>query len=357
MTLPPQALARPVREIARQIALGLLAAAGRARERLDEPDDAAALHDFRVSLRRLRSALRAYRPHLDESVTGAPRRRLRRLARRSGASRDLEVHLAWLIAQKAELRYGQRVGLAWLIRRLRTAKRAADVELADQVARLFPALTRRLHLRLSRYTVTVTTDGLEPEPAYAAVTTELLLEHANDMRRCLADVTSPADQLPAHEARIHGKRLRYLLEPVVDAVAGGRELLARLKELQDMLGELHDAYAFSQELGRAIGEAAAEDARRLSEGVLAGDSTQKALQRLRRRDPRPGLLEIASRVRRRVEQVYQALEGSGWLDPDAGGFYGQLQRFGEQLSAAERPPAGEEQSEPAPPFPVHLIAE
>ena len=332
MDLPQSALQRPVMEVARQLALGLLADAAQARERLKQPGDVEALHDFRVGLRRVRSVLRAYRPHLKGSVPTKLRRRLKQLAQASGASRDLEVHLAWLTEQKPSLRYGQRVGLAWLLRRLRSAKRAADTGLADQIARRFPSLKQRLERRLARYTVTVGPGGLDREPTYVAVTTRLLLEHGEEVKRRLAEVKSLADQAAAHQARIQAKRLRYLLEPVVGIVPEGEELLTHLKTLQDTLGELHDAHVFSQEIGSAIGEAAAEDARRLSEAVLAGDSTQQALRRLRRRDPRPGLLEITTRLRQRSEQAFVKLQESGWLGDSAGGFLERLTHFAQHLA-------------------------
>src|SRR5712691_10940411 len=221
MDLPQSALQRPVMEVARQLALGLLADAAQARERLKQPGDVEALHDFRVGLRRVRSVLRAYRPHLKGSVPTKLRRRLKQLAQASGTSRDLEVHLAWLTEQKPSLRYGQRVGLAWLLRRLRSAKRAADTGLADQIARRFPSLKQRLERRLARYTVTVGPGGLDREPTYVAVTTRLLLEHGEEVKRRLAEVKSLADQAAAHQARIQAKRLRYLLETVVGIVPGG----------------------------------------------------------------------------------------------------------------------------------------
>jgi CHAD domain-containing protein/CYTH domain-containing protein len=333
MDLPQSALQRPVKEVARQLALGLLAEAAQARERLNQPGDTEALHDFRVGLRRIRSVLRAYRPHLEESVSGRMRRRLKRLAQASGASRDLEVHLAWLAQQKPTLRYMQRVGLAWLMRRLRTAKRAADAGLSDQVARHFPRIKQRLERRLARCTVTVGIGGLDREPSYAAVTTGLLLEHAAEVKRLLAQVSSLADQTEAHQARIQAKRLRYLLEPIVALLPDGEELLARLKSLQDTLGELHDAHVFSQEIGSAIGDAAAEDARRLSEAVLAGTSTPQAMRRLRRRDPRSGMLEITTRLRDRSDQAFARLRESGWLSEDAGGFFERATAFARRLES------------------------
>jgi CHAD domain-containing protein/CYTH domain-containing protein len=336
MDLPQSALQRPVMEVARQLALGLLADAAEARERLNRPGDAEALHDFRVGLRRVRSVLRAYRPHLKGSAPKKLRRRLKQLAQASGASRDLEVHLAWLTEQKPSLRYGQRVGLAWLVRRLRAAKRTADAALANQIARHFAALRQRLERRVGSYTVTVGIGGLDREPTYVAVTTRLLLEHGEEVKGRLVQVKSLADQAVAHQARIHAKRLRYILEPVAGMIPGGEELLNELKTLQDTLGELHDAHVFSQEIGSAIGDAAAEDARRLSEAVLAGESTQQALRRLRRRDPRPGLLEITTRLRQRSEQAFATLQDSGWLGDGAGGFFERLTHFAQHLVEAGR---------------------
>ncbi|MFL5495753.1 MAG: CHAD domain-containing protein [Gemmatimonadales bacterium] len=336
MNLSQSALQRPVMEVARQLALGLLADATQARERLNHRGDAEALHDFRVGLRRVRSVLRAYRPHLKGSVPKKLRRRLKQLAQASGASRDLQVHLAWLTEQKPSLRYGQRVGLAWLVRRLRSAKRTADAGLTDQITRHFSSLRQRLERRIGSYTVTVGVGGLEREPTYAAVTTRLLLDHGEEVKSRLAQVKTLADQAVAHQARIQAKRLRYILEPVVDLVPGGGELLNELKTLQDTLGELHDAHVFSHEIGGAIGEAAAEDARRLSEAVLAGEPTQHALRRLRRRDPRPGLLEITTRLRQRSEQAFTRLQDSGWLGDGAGGFFERLADLAQHLAEAGR---------------------
>jgi CHAD domain-containing protein/CYTH domain-containing protein len=336
MDLPQSALQRPVMEVARQLALGLLADAALARDRLNRPGDTEALHDFRVGLRRVRSVLRAYRPHLKGSAPKKLRRRLKQLAQASGASRDLEVHLTWLAEQKPSLRYGQRVGLGWLVRRLRSAKRTADAALTDHIVRHFPSLRERLERRVARYRVTVGVGGLNREPTYVAVTTRLLLDHGEEVKRRLAEVKSLADQAVAHEARIQAKRLRYLLEPVVGIIPGGEALLTELKTLQDTLGELHDAHVFSLEIGSAIGEAASEDARRLSEAVLAGDSTQQALRRLRRRDPRPGLLEITTRLRQRSEQAFARLQDSGWLGDGAGGFFERLSHVAQHLAEAGR---------------------
>jgi CHAD domain-containing protein len=107
----PSLLDRPAAEAARLLALRLLDDAASARLRLGRPDDPEALHDFRVAIRRLRSSIRAWRDVLDNAVSPRVLRRLRRLARATSESRDLEVHLAWVAAQAPNQREYQRPGL------------------------------------------------------------------------------------------------------------------------------------------------------------------------------------------------------------------------------------------------------
>ncbi len=137
MELPQDLLERPVEEAARLIALSLLNEARAARARLDQPGDIEALHDFRVALRRLRSILRAYRRYLKDSLSTPMRRRLRALATATGGSRDAEVRIAWLQAQKAKFSARQHVGLTWLITSLTEHKQRADTALQKQARQGF----------------------------------------------------------------------------------------------------------------------------------------------------------------------------------------------------------------------------
>jgi len=61
-------------------------------------EDSAALHDFRVALRRLRANQRAYR----DQIGAKQDKRLRRLAHATNAARDREVQLDWLRLQRQE---------------------------------------------------------------------------------------------------------------------------------------------------------------------------------------------------------------------------------------------------------------
>ncbi len=110
-----------------------------------------------------------------------------------------------------------------------------------------------------------------------------------------------ADDVAAiHGARLEGKRLRYLLEPLRGVTGSGAdEAVAALKELQDLLGEWHDAQAAQQALAAALTEAAADRARWRGRG--GGDA-----------DYRPGLLALERLAAARGAAQWSRLE-EGYL--------------------------------------------
>jgi len=247
----------------RLVALGHLADASAARDRLAKESDDEALHDFRVALRRLRSWERAFRPYLRDDLPKRLRRRLRSLARDTGTSRDLEVHLAWLTEQRRSLGRRQRAGLGWLLANLEERKAEADDVLDEDVDARFGRLESKLGraLRSYRERLYVRDDGRpEPPAVFAEALAPRVRRAANELRDHLQRVRSVADDREAHEARIAAKRLRYLLEPVTKAVPGATELVDRLKSLQDVLGDLHDAQVFGAEIAELAADITTDDA-------------------------------------------------------------------------------------------------
>src|SRR6185436_6511959 len=132
MSLPDDLLDRPAPDAVRHVALDFLEQAASARERLADPNDAEALHDFRVAIRRLRSTARAYAAELEGSVSRKVMRRLRRGARATGASRDAEVQLEWIEQQRPSLYTRHRAGASWLVEKLRREKADADARLGRE---------------------------------------------------------------------------------------------------------------------------------------------------------------------------------------------------------------------------------
>ncbi|MBW2446492.1 MAG: CHAD domain-containing protein, partial [Deltaproteobacteria bacterium] len=290
MSLPADLLQRSPEEACRRIVLDMLEAASQAGQRLDDASDAEALHDFRVAIRRTRSALRAWKPKLEKSVRKRDRRALRALQQATGAGRDAQVALEWLAAERDSLRPAHRLGHDWLVERLdtrlgealghaREGVREAYQQFFDRIVPRLEVVTIETHLRL----------GARPA-SFGEALAERARAHAGEVTTLLARIGSVEDAAGGHAARVACKRLRYLVEPVRDHVESARNLVKRCKRLQDLLGDLNDAHVQRDELGTAIEAAAAERARRLHD--LARSADDAGLGREARRSERAGLVEL-----------------------------------------------------------------
>jgi CHAD domain-containing protein len=328
-------LSMRVEEGCRWLALDHLGAAADARQRLADDADVEALHDLRVGLRRLRSVLRAYGPHLQDSVGRKLRRRVKTLAAATGAARDSEVQLEWLQARRGRLNPRHRTGMDRLIGWLERRKESAYAEVRGDVATDFDELKISLDRRLRRYTTQLYGADERPD-GMSVVTGRLLATHAAELLAELAGVQSVADEERAHEARIAAKRLRYLLEPLRRDVEGAGDLIARLKDLQELLGALHDVAVLSGELRQALELASTERARdqhqlALSPGADGGETVRRL-----RRDPRPGLLAVARLVREDRDELFGRLS-SDWLTGGGERFVAACHDLARHLEAPASP--------------------
>lgn len=274
--LPSDLLRRSAEEGPRLLALTYLDEMESAERRLADPQDGEALHDFRVGLRRLRSSTRAYRSQLKGSVSKKMRRRLRDLTLATNPGRDIEVQLAWLHRQAERLGTGETEGLAWLIGRLEGRKSELLDRLTAKVTGDSSKAAAKLRRRLATFRVEVRT-GQEPkQSSFGQVTGRLIRRHVTDLAESLKAVSTLDDVAKAHAARIRAKRLRYLLEPLSRRVRGVKILIGRLKQLQDLLGHLHDMQVMVEEIDSAV-EALS---RNLAERPIPAEAGLLALKRL-----------------------------------------------------------------------------
>ncbi len=300
MALHAEMLDRPAGEGARAVALALLADAREEAGRMARGGAGEALHDFRVSIRRLRSTLRAWRDTLGTAARDKDLRRLRKVARATGEARDAEVLLAWLEKVAGELPEAHRPAAAWLREKLEARCRTGDLSAVVErlVAALEPLARRLKHGRSDR-----------DESSFDLAIAGRIRDHASAVEGWLARVEIPADEPSAHRARIGGKRLRYLLEPLRSLPGlGAKEAVRELRALQDLLGELHDAHVTVEFLSASRGEAEAE---RVRHGV-PGDGPGL----------RPGLLALelaasrsAAALFARVREEVLPTRGAGALAP------------------------------------------
>jgi CHAD domain-containing protein/CYTH domain-containing protein len=332
-------LREPVDRGVRLVAISLLEEAQNAAEKmtslskeLRDGDTAGneALHDFRVSIRRLRSWIRAFKPWLSDDLRPKQRRRLSRIADATRAARDGSVHLEWLRKERSALSARQRVGQTWLSERMEGQRNGginAALETATDFAPVVPKLTRRLN----SYRAPVR----EPDGTarFGAVLAERLLKESEDLRTHLGAVDSFTDVEQLHRARIAAKNLRYVAEPASDLIRDGGAMIETLKSLQDALGNLHDVHVFAAELVAATEDAAGSRARRVSEVVLADDkddSEDDRVRRARARDPGPGLLGLARLLHERGMHAYTALERD-WLNDAGAPFFERVSEIAAEL--------------------------
>lgn len=288
------------------MALGLLGEASEAAEALaagagDEP-----LHDFRVAVRRLRSALRTYRPWLEGGVRRRHEKRLRKIARSTNEARDAEVQLAWL-ATKHDALASARHRAGWDAVVARYQGRLHGGPDAARVVERFRLAADALRRRLGTYERRVEPHG-DAGPGFGGVLASLVADQVRSLDERMAAIRDAADQEGVHRARIEGKRLRYLLEPLRGhRGADASEAIGHLKRLQDVLGELHDAHVLSVELREALADAAAERARQLHAAYALG-AGDAAARRRSGSSPRLGLLALVRLVRERNDALYADLE-------------------------------------------------
>jgi CHAD domain-containing protein len=196
-------------------------------------NDDDALHDARVSARRLESALTLWRDALDPGARQRTLRGLRRWRRRLSSTRDLEVMtealaehgLATTAAGAAQI---ARLRAAVALRRDRARRRIA--------ARLTPARLARMSARLER-----TLASLTPAPGAMDAASARCAQAERAAGAAIAAVWEQDDDHTLHEARLAVKKHRYAAEAL--ALVAGRapaSASASAHALQRALGLVHD---------------------------------------------------------------------------------------------------------------------
>jgi CHAD domain-containing protein len=256
-------------------------------------DDPEPVHQARVATRRLRSDLRTFRSLLDLEWSEPLREELKWLGSELGGVRDADVLLGRVNAATAQLPPGDR---------------AAGQRLTDRVIERHAAARTELLTAMDgdRY------DALLERINQAARDPQLLPDAAQPARKALPPlVRNPwrhlrrtVDALPAdpadielHQVRIRAKRCRYAAEAVAPVVGkAASEFADAIAELQDVLGEHHDAVEAEAWLRRVARETVdAREAFVIGELVVAErEAAERATKQWR------GVWRAASRKRLRA---------------------------------------------------------
>lgn len=217
--------------------------------RLERPDrDDEAVHDVRVTTRRLRGGLAAIRPVLNRG--GRVRklnRRLRDLRRRLGEARELEVGLALLGQLQSRVDPVERPALAALqilVAGGSDAPAVAGGGVADSGLAGSLKVARSVVLRLEQgrgFRWPTAADPAGPGTELPALALSSMAERYGAVMALPRWPLTAMDDAAQHRFRIEAKKLRYTMEffaPLFSRRLGAR--VALLKAIQDLLGELHD---------------------------------------------------------------------------------------------------------------------
>lgn len=252
--------------------------------------DAAALHQTRVALRRLRSAFSLFQEIVADEAFESIKARLKRVSEPLGEARNLDVFLTKTLAGERERRPDE-AGLAELTREIEAKRERAYDAVVTALAS-----PEWLHLLLdlvawinagpwltSEHPLAVT----RRERPLTAFAVEMLDERRRKVKkkgRRLEDLDPEA----LHKVRIHAKKLRYGAEFLGELYRQDRSarrrheaFVAALEELQTGLGDLNDIatgrgivadLAEPQPAQAAAGKAPAA----FAAGIVAADQDSRA---------------------------------------------------------------------------------
>jgi hypothetical protein len=105
--------------------------------------------------------------------------------------------------------------------------------------------------------------GLEPEGTLADNAERIVRVRLDELQSFIPRALDPTEVVALHDMRIAAKRLRYVLEVTAETCFGpyADTALKRIKDLQDLLGEIHDCDVQLPRVQARIEELRAEDAR------------------------------------------------------------------------------------------------
>ncbi len=248
---------------------------------LREADGEDVLHQLRVAIRRLRSAISTFKPLVADPTTPAIQAELKWLLSACDEARDLDVFAKDNAALPAD---GQALSA-----QVESARAGAHAKTQGSVA------SKRFRDLVLEATAWVETGAWLKAPGRAEKKRK---ESAREFaakalsRRWKRVVERGGDlktlgDVERHHLRIDAKKLRYALEaflPLFDA-AKGQRFLRRLKSLQDELGVLNDAAVATRLVARLkpTGEGKAAAARLLAAREAGRAKTLKAADKAMRR--------------------------------------------------------------------------
>jgi CHAD domain-containing protein len=159
--------------------------------------------------------------------------------------------------------------------------------------------------------------GLEPEGTVADNAERIVRVRLDELTDFMPQAADPEEVVALHDMRIAAKRLRYVLEVTGSSFGPYASTAVKMvKELQDLLGEIHDCDVQLPEVAAFLEELVAED-------VAAAGASPKDLARTPNRRTYAGLVALQVHLRARREALFEDFLEL-WRDSERKGFAARL---------------------------------
>jgi CHAD domain-containing protein len=159
--------------------------------------------------------------------------------------------------------------------------------------------------------------GLDPEAPLADNAERIVRVRLDELTSFMPKASDPGEIVALHDMRIAAKRLRYALE-VTGSCFGpyATNAVKQVKDLQDLLGEIHDCDVQLPEVAAFLEELVEED-------VAAAGASERDLARTPNRRAYAGLVALQVHLRARRRALFADFLEM-WRDLERKGFSARL---------------------------------
>ena len=159
--------------------------------------------------------------------------------------------------------------------------------------------------------------GLDPAAPLADNAERIVRTRLDELCSFMPKATDPAEVTALHDMRIAAKRLRYILEITGPVFGPYAQTAVKLtKDLQDLLGEIHDCDVQLPEVAAFLEELVEEDA-------AAAGASLKGLARAPNRRAYAGLVALQVHLRARRRSLFEDFLEL-WRDYERRGYAARL---------------------------------
>lgn len=218
--------------------------------------DIEGVHDMRVASRRLRSALRDFKPYMKRRKQRRAGDAIKLIADSLGSVRDKDVAIAALEKLSAIAPPDVAVGIEVFVAERRASRDDDRIALVnavadDQLVSVRAEFDATLEIALLSPRVGKSKDADDQrEVSFRAAGQEIVKARTEELQGLCTSLYHPLKTNPLHRMRIAAKRLRYAIE--LFAQCWDKQLDSFAKEvagMQTSLGELHDCDVWIAEFG------------------------------------------------------------------------------------------------------------